>query len=83
MKQSDSDFQEWLAFHKPQLTNIGFPEALQRQLFQKVSFEDFDVGSVAKIIIDETKDRTELICTKELLKESQVFLFDHAWTFRF
>ena len=83
MKQSDTDFAEWLAFHKPQLDRIAFPESLHRQLFQKASFEDFDIGSIAKIIIDETKDRTELICTKEVKKESQVYLFDHAWTFRF
>ena len=48
-----------------------------------MSFEDFDIGSVAKIIVDETKERTELMCMKPLAKESEVFLIDHAWTFRF
>ena len=59
------------------------PEGLRRKLFQKVSFEDFDIGNVAKIIVDEAKERTELMCTKALAKESEVYLIDHAWTFRF
>ena len=83
MTQADQDYEKWLEFHKSQLDTIQFPELLRRKLWQKLSFEEFDISSSAKIIIDEEEDRTDLMCTKNLAKESEVFLIDHAWTFRY
>ena len=81
--QADQDFAAWLAFHGPQLDSIQLPEQLRRKLWQKVTFEEFDLGSAAKIIKDENTESTELMCTREMAAESEVYLIDHAWTFRF
>ena len=59
------------------------PESLHRKLWQKLTFEDFDIGSTAKIIKDENEDTVDLMCTKNLPANSNVFLVDHAWTFRY
>jgi len=48
-----------------------------------VTFEDFDLGSVAKIIKDEGAESVDLMATKNIAANSDVFLIDHAWTFRF
>ena len=39
------------------------------------------MGSVAKIIVDEDEGKTQLMCTKALEKDENVFLIDHAWTY--
>lgn len=83
MTQADQDFATWLTFHGPQLDAMQLPEPLKRKLWQKVTFEDFDIGSTAKIIKDENTESTDLQCTKDLAANSEVFLIDHAWTFRF
>jgi hypothetical protein len=36
-----------------------------------------------KIIIDEENDSTVLMSTKPMEKDCEVFLVDHAWTFKF
>jgi tubulin--tyrosine ligase-like protein 12 len=59
------------------------PETLRRKLWQKLSFDEFDIGSTAKIIVDENEEQTQLMCTKDLAKESDVYLIDHAWTFQY
>ena len=59
------------------------PEELRRKLWQKLTFEEFDLGTTAKIIKDENTESTDLMCTKALNANSDVFLLDHAWTFRF
>jgi len=56
---------------------------LRRKLWQKLTFEDFDLGNTAKIIVDENEERTQLMCTKNLAKDSEVYLIDHAWTFMY
>jgi tubulin--tyrosine ligase-like protein 12 len=81
--QADTDYALWLEDHKSQLDTIGLPESLRRKLWQKLAFEDFDIGNVAKILVDENIDRTELVCTADLAKESEVYLVDHAWTFNY
>ena len=42
--QADKDYQDWKAFHQLQLDSIELPETLQRKLFQKLKFEDFDIN---------------------------------------
>ena len=62
---------------------MSFPEPLRRKLWQKLTFEEFDLGTVAKIIKDENTESTDLMCTVDMPAESNVFLIDHAWTFRY
>lgn len=62
---------------------MQLPESLHRKLWQKVTFEDFDIGTVAKILKNENTECTDLMCTKDMPANSDVFLVDHAWTFRF
>lgn len=81
--QADKDFNEWMTFHKPQLDAIKLPESLHRKLFQKVKFEDFDIAKIAKIILDQDQERVNLMATKALQKESDVYLIDHAWSFTY
>ena len=41
------------------------------------------MAQAVKIILDESLDRTDLMSTKQMDKESDVFLIDHMWSFRF
>jgi tubulin--tyrosine ligase-like protein 12 len=79
LSQADLDFAKWKSFHKPQL--IHLPEKLHRKLWQKLTFEDYDLGKWVKIIIDEENDQTALMATQPMTSESEIFLLDHAWTF--
>ena len=81
--QADEDYAKWLTFHQPQLDAIQLPEELRRKLWQKATFEDYDLGNTAKIIKDEEEETTDLMCTKEMQANSDVYLIDHAWTFRY
>ena len=82
-EQANADYAKWLAFHKPQLDAMQLPEPLRRKLWQKATFEEYDLGTTAKIIKDENTETTDLMCTTNLSAESNVYLIDHAWTFRF
>ena len=62
---------------------MQLPETLHRKLWHKCSFEEFDIGSAVKIMKDENKDTTDLMCTQNMAANSEVYLVDHAWTFRF
>jgi hypothetical protein len=68
MSQSDKDFEDWKNFHQLQLDAIGLPETLQRKLFQKLKFEDFDISQSVKIILDQDEERINLMATKALQK---------------
>ena len=50
--QSDKDFEAFLQFHKGQLEASGLPQQLHRALWQKLKFEDFDISTHVKIILD-------------------------------
>lgn len=43
----------FLEFHKPQLVAMGLPEPLWKRLFNKLKFEDYDIGQHVQLIIDE------------------------------
>ena len=81
--QADQDFAAWLAFHKPQLDSINLPEPLHRTLWRKLKFEELDISSVCKIILDEESEKVNLMANKDIKKDSDVYLIDHAWTFRY
>jgi tubulin--tyrosine ligase-like protein 12 len=62
---------------------MGLSEALQKKLFLKLQFEDFDAGKFVKLIVDKEEEKVNVaLSVKHLPKESEVFLIDHAWTYR-
>jgi tubulin--tyrosine ligase-like protein 12 len=82
-EQADQDFLAWKNFHDTQLKAIGLPEPLHRKLWKKLKFDDYDFSEHVKVVLNEDTETVEVVCTKELDAESDVFLVDHAWTFRF
>jgi tubulin--tyrosine ligase-like protein 12 len=59
------------------------PEPLQRNLWKKLKFSDYDFAEHVKVVLNEGTETLEVVCSKELEKDSDVFLVDHAWTFRY
>ena len=80
---SDKDFESFVQFHKSQLEASGLPSALHRTLWAKLKFEDFDISTHVKIILDEGEERVHMMATKDLKAHQSVFLIDHAWSFNF
>ena len=62
---------------------IGLPGEIHRKLFQKLKLEDLDLAQSVKIICNEDEERMDLMAIKPLASKSDVFLIDHAWTFRY
>ncbi|XP_015889057.3 uncharacterized protein LOC107423918 [Ziziphus jujuba] len=76
-------YEEFFKVHGLLLTASGLPQTLHRQLFQKLSSETFDGGSYFQIEPTEDGRQRRLVLTSEFMsKDSNVFLIDHAWTFR-
>ena len=61
---------------------MGLPEHLQRRLFTKLKFEDRDLGEKVQMMRDEAEEKMYLVALAAVEKESDVFLVDHAWTFK-
>lgn len=65
------------------LTASGLPQPLHRKLFSKLSSETFDGGSFFQIVpCDDGPQRSLVLTSESMPKHSDVFLVDHAWTFR-
>lgn len=76
-------YEDFLNAHGLLLMASGLPESLYRQLFHKLSGETFDGGDFFQIEPCEDGLQRRLVLTSEFMaKESNVFLIDHAWTFR-
>ncbi|XP_061352507.1 uncharacterized protein LOC133297391 [Gastrolobium bilobum] len=76
-------YEEFVKVHSLLLTASGLPEPLHRRLFQKLSAETFDGGEHFQIDPCEDGCQRRLVLTSDsLTKDSNVFLIDHAWTFR-
>ena len=58
------------------------PESLYKRLFTKLKFQDFDLNERVQMIIDEDDDAMYLRAIKALKSSEDIFLVDHAWTFR-
>jgi tubulin--tyrosine ligase-like protein 12 len=83
---SDFNMEEFKQFektHSPQMEAIGFPLNLHMRLYQKLRNEDFDIGTKVKIIIDKDNEKMMVTPTLRLDAEEDVYLIDHAWTFRY
>ncbi|KAI4377813.1 hypothetical protein MLD38_015387 [Melastoma candidum] len=80
-------FEEFAEVHAVLLASSGLPPSLHRRLFDKLSTERFDGGQWFGIEqCDEDARQRRLVMTSEshpsMASESDVFLVDHAWTFR-
>jgi tubulin--tyrosine ligase-like protein 12 len=85
MTDPDTKEEEYLAFlefHAPQMKAMDLPPTLHRRLFNKVKFADFDIGEKVQIVVDEDDEKVYLRAIHDLEKHQDVFLVDHAWTFK-
>lgn len=82
LSTKEQEFKAFIEFHGPQLNAMGLPAPLQRRLFTKLKFEDRDLGEKVQMMRDEAEEKMYLVALAAMEKESDVFLVDHAWTFK-
>lgn len=76
-------FDDFVKVHSFLLAAAGIPSSLYENLFRKLSSETFDGGDFFSVEPCEGGRQRRLVLSAESLKEeSDVFLIDHAWTFR-
>ncbi|XP_039144964.1 tubulin--tyrosine ligase-like protein 12 [Dioscorea cayenensis subsp. rotundata] len=76
-------FEDFVKVHAMLLAAAGIPSSLHERLFRKLSSETFDGGNFFSVEACEGgRWRRLLFTAQSLAKESDVFLVDHAWTFR-
>ncbi|KAM7274477.1 hypothetical protein ACFE04_016343 [Oxalis oulophora] len=77
-------YEDFVKVHGILLAASGLPRSLHRQLFEKLRTDAFDGGAYFSIEPCEEGRQRRLILTSDstMDKESNVFLIDHAWTFR-
>ncbi|BAT80043.1 hypothetical protein LR48_Vigan04g014200 [Vigna angularis] len=76
-------YEEFAKVHALLLVASGLPECLHRRLFEKLSGELFDGGNHFQIEPCEGGRQRRLVLTSVSMEtDSEVFLVDHAWTFR-
>uniref|UniRef100_A0A1I7XDM7 SSD domain-containing protein n=1 Tax=Heterorhabditis bacteriophora TaxID=37862 RepID=A0A1I7XDM7_HETBA len=72
--------------HLSQLEAAGVPSQLWGSLYVKLMQQTFDAGDLFRIICEESENSHawSVLATKDLhlMDENNVFLIDHAWTFR-
>lgn len=61
---------------------MGLPATLHRKVFTKLKFQDYDFGEKVQMLIDESSDKMHLRAIKDMQKEDNVYLVDHAFTFK-
>ncbi|KAH9609980.1 hypothetical protein KSS87_007366 [Heliosperma pusillum] len=80
---SIENYEDFLKVHGFLLTATGLPESLYPHLFRKLTSETFDAGD--SFLIDPCQNglQRRLLFTSDFMsKHSNLFLVDHAWTFR-
>lgn len=83
MSSSIPDFDKFVELHGLLLASAGVPASLHRRLFHKLSCETFDGGDFFRIEPCDGGRKRQLVLAAEFMaKEADVFLVDHAWTFR-
>ncbi|XP_052181367.1 uncharacterized protein LOC127794380 [Diospyros lotus] len=76
-------FEDFVNVHELLLAASGVPLALHRRLFDKLSTDTFDGGNFFQVEPCEDGRQRRLVLTSDFMeKESDLFLADHAWTFR-
>jgi hypothetical protein len=48
---------------------MGFPQSLERRLFAKLKFEDFDIGEKVQMMYDEETEKMFLRTIEAMKKE--------------
>ncbi|XP_020526121.1 tubulin--tyrosine ligase-like protein 12 [Amborella trichopoda] len=77
------NFDEFSEAHAILLANSGIPSSMHQRLFFKLSTEAFDGGDFFEIEVCENGRQKRLLLSGESMeKEADVFLVDHAWSFR-
>lgn len=76
-------YEEFVKAHGLLLAASGLPQQLHRRLFQKLTSETFDAGAHFQIEpCEDGRQRRLLLTSASVPMHSDVFLIDHAWTFR-
>ncbi|TMW96038.1 hypothetical protein EJD97_008005 [Solanum chilense] len=74
---------DFVKVHGVLLAAAGIPQSLYKLLFQKLSSDTFDGGHYFQIEPIEDGRQRRLLSTSDFIaKHSNLFLVDHAWTFR-
>ncbi|KAJ8750906.1 hypothetical protein K2173_016087 [Erythroxylum novogranatense] len=76
-------YDDFVEVHGLLLTSSGLPSSLHRKLFEKLTTETFDGGAHFQVEpCEDGRQRRLLLTSNSMPKDSDVFLVDHAWTFR-
>lgn len=85
-------YNNFVALHKPQLILSGVPEHFWPAICKKIRDQIFDSGTSFQLVkIDYEDDEVEpfdplwsviAICDIDRMEATNVFLIDHAWTFK-
>ncbi|XP_019094148.1 PREDICTED: tubulin--tyrosine ligase-like protein 12 [Camelina sativa] len=76
-------FDDFVKVHGILLAASGLPPKLYPRLFQKLASDTLDGGAYFQIESSDDDRRRRLLLTSDSMpKDSDVFLVDHAWTFR-
>lgn len=76
-------YDDFVKVHGVLLAAAGIPQSLHKLLFQKLSSDTFDGGHFFQIEPLEDGRQRRLLFTSDFMpKHSNLFLVDHAWTFR-
>jgi len=77
-------YEDFARVHAYLLAAAGIPPSLHERLYRKLADEVFDGGEVFAVEPCEGGRQRRLVLASEepLGKESDVFLVDHAWSFR-
>lgn len=77
-------YEDFALVHQFLLSAAGIPPSLHRRLYRKLADEVFDGGERFSVEPCEEGRQRRLVLASEtpLARESDVFLVDHAWSFR-
>ncbi|KAL0346758.1 UNVERIFIED_CONTAM: Tubulin--tyrosine ligase-like protein 12 [Sesamum calycinum] len=76
-------YEDFVKVHGVLLVASGLPQSLHQKLFQKLTAEAFDGGNFFQVEpVEDGRQRRLVLTADSLGKDSDVFLVDHAWTFR-
>ncbi|KAF2565329.1 hypothetical protein F2Q68_00026760 [Brassica cretica] len=83
MANKISSLEDFVKVHGILLAASGLPQKLYARLFHKLASDTLDGGAHFQIEPCDDGRRRRLVLTSESMpKDSDVFLIDHAWTFR-
>lgn len=79
----NQNYEDFVKVHGVLLAASGLPQSLHRKLFLKLMADTFDGGNYFQVEpVEDGKQRRLVLTANFMEKESNVFLVDHAWTFR-